>query len=184
MNKYLRNTGLIILKGLLLLSPAHAAEELKEGSLAPGFSLKDQNHNIRSLSDYKGEWVVLYFYPKDDTPGCTTEACNFRDDIYQIKALNANVIGVSLDDSKSHEEFAKKYNLPFPLLADLKGEVSKSYGSLLSLGPIKFALRHTFIIDPDGVIRKIYRDVEPKEHSNQVIADLKALSQIDKNKES
>ncbi|HEY9050674.1 MAG TPA: peroxiredoxin, partial [Gammaproteobacteria bacterium] len=113
--------------------------------------------------------------PKNDTPGCTKEACNFRDDIIHIKALKANVMGVSLDDSKSHEEFAKKYNLPFPLLADTEGKTADAYGALWKLGPIKFAKRHSFIIGPDGLIKKIYRDVDPKEHSQQIIADLKAL---------
>lgn len=178
MNKYIRNTGLLMLKGLLLFNQAHA-DELTVGSVAPDFILKDQNFKTHTLADYKGQWVVLYFYPKNDTPGCTTEACSFRDDIYQIKALNAQIIGVSLDDSESHEVFAKKYNLPFTLLADTEAEVAKAYGSLLNLGIIEFALRQTFIIDPNGLIQKIYRDVEPEGHSGQVITDLKTLRSKD-----
>ncbi len=175
MNTFIKRTGLVLLKSLLLLSPAQAATELTIGDAAPDFSLKDQNYKIHTLGDYKDQWLVLYFYPKDDTPGCTREACNFRDDIIHIKALKASVMGVSLDDSKSHEEFAKKFNLPFPLLADTEGTTAEIYGALFKLGPMKFAKRHSFIIGPDGLIKKIYRDVDPKEHSQQIIADLKAL---------
>ena len=182
MNKYIRHTGLLLLKGLLLLNQAHA-DELSVGSVAPDFSLKDQDSKTQRLADYKGQWVVLYFYPKNDTPGCTTEACSFRDDIYQIKALSTQIIGVSLDDSESHAAFAKKYNLPFPLLADSEAKVAKAYGSLLNLGVIKFALRHTFIIDPQGTIQKIYRDVDPDLHSQQVIADLKTLTNKNRQEE-
>lgn len=175
MNKFIKRTGLILLKGFLLLGHANAATELNIGSAAPDFDLKDQNFKTHTLGNYKGQWLVLYFYPKDDTPGCTKEACNFRDDIIHIKALKANVMGVSLDDSKSHEEFAKKFNLPFPLLADTEGKTAEAYGALFKLGPMKFAKRHSFIIGPDGLIKKIYRDVDPKEHSQQIIDDLKAL---------
>ena len=175
MNTFIKRTGLILLKGFLLIGQANAETELSIGSPAPDFELKDQNFKTHTLSGYKDQWLVLYFYPKNDTPGCTKEACNFRDDIIHIKALKANVMGVSLDDSKSHEEFAKKYNLPFPLLADTEGKTADAYGALWKLGPIKFAKRHSFIIGPDGLIKKIYRDVDPKEHSQQIIVDLKAL---------
>jgi len=146
------------------------------GDIAPGFSLKDQNFKSHNLQQYKGQWLVLYFYPKDDTPGCTTQACHFRDDILKIKALNASVLGVSVDDSKSHSEFAKKYSLPFSLLADNGGRVSGDYGALRG-GDIKLSKRYTFIIDPQSIIKKVYRNVDPKKHSEQVIADLKILNQ-------
>jgi len=146
-----------------------------EGQLAPAFSLQDQNASLLSLQDFRGQWLVLYFYPKDDTPGCTTEACQFRDDIFKIRALNAAVLGVSMDNTKSHEAFAKKYSLPFSLLADTQGEVSAAYGSVKNAGSTRYSKRQTFIIDPEGVVRKIYRHVDPETHSQQVIADLRAL---------
>jgi peroxiredoxin Q/BCP len=151
------------------------AAGLKVGDAAPGFTLMDQDGKQRALGDYHGRWVVLYFYPRDDTPGCTTEACRFRDDIHSLRELGIAILGVSLDDVASHEAFAEEYHLPFPLLSDPKGKVAKTYGSLFRLGPLRFAKRHTFIIDPQGRIAKIYRDVKPQTHSDQVIADLKAL---------
>ncbi len=151
--------------------------EISIGEPAPAFKLQDQNNETRQLSDYNGKWVVIYFYPKDDTPGCTTEACHFRDDIYKIRALNAEIIGVSIDDSSSHAKFSDKYGLPFPLLADTDGTVAKSYGCLWSLGPVKIAKRNTFIIGPDGNLAQIYRKVGPAEHSIQIINDLVKLQQ-------
>jgi len=173
MNTLLRSIKLALM-GLLFITPSHA-DELKTGVAAPDFSLRDQALKQHQLGDFKGHWLVLYFYPKDDTPGCTTEACNFRDDYLQLKALQAKVIGISLDDASSHEEFAKKYSLPFPLLADEDGKTAKAYGALWKLGPIAFAKRHSFIIDPQGIIRKIYRDVDADSHSRQIIDDLKQL---------
>lgn len=149
--------------------------ELEVGKPAPAFELNDQYMKIHNLEKYAGKWLVLYFYPKDDTPGCTIEACNFRDDIIQIRSLDAEILGVSLDSSESHASFAEDHGLPFPLLSDTGGEVAKSYGSLMSMGPIKFARRHTIIIDKKGNIAKIYRRVDPKIHSGQIIADLKEL---------
>ena len=149
---------------------------LKEGDIAPGFELIDQYQKLHRLSDYAGKWVVLYFYPKNDTPGCTTEACNFRDDIFKIRALNAEVLGVSLDSAESHARFAEKHGLPFPLLSDAEKEVTERYGSLLSIGPLQYARRHTFIINPAGRLAKIYRRVNPKKHSTEVIAELTNLS--------
>lgn len=145
------------------------------GQPAPQFRLPDQNGGMRQLSDYKGQWVVLYFYPRDDTPGCTEEACRFRDDLLQIKALGAQVLGVSLDSAKKHAKFADKYSLQFPLLADVDGTTAAAYGSLRHWGFIKIAHRHTFIIDPAGRIAKIYRKVAPSTHSTQVIEDLREL---------
>ncbi len=153
------------------------AEDLTIGQAAPAFEMTDQYNKTQSLTDYRGKWLVLYFYPKDDTPGCTTEACNFRDDIVQIRELNAEVLGVSVDNAESHAKFAEKYGLPFPLLSDPDGTVAKQYGSLWKLGPIKVAKRHTFIIDAEGNIARIYRSVSPENHSAEVIADLKTLTQ-------
>lgn len=158
-----------------MLFPLSGKAEIKEGDTAPEFELFDQYQKPHKLADYQGKWVVLYFYPKDDTPGCTTEACNFRDDIFKIRQLNAEVLGVSVDNVESHAKFADKHGLPFPLLSDGNAQVAKSYGALMSLGPIKIAKRHTFIIDPQGRIAKVYRDVKPKEHSDEIIHDLEIL---------
>ncbi len=165
---------------LNLLPSISFAAELKVGDKAPQFSLVNQNGETLSLQDYQGKWVVLYFYPKNDTPGCTTEACSFRDNINRLIAQQAVVLGVSLDDQESHAEFAKKYKLPFDLLADEEGEVTSKYGALLDLKVVKFAKRHSFIIDPQGHIAKIYRQVSPKDHVREVMADLNALQQSNK----
>ncbi len=153
------------------------AESLKIGDLAPGFKLKDQHSEVISLNQYQGQWVVLYFYPKDDTPGCTKEACSFRDNINHLINQQAIILGVSIDSVESHQDFATKFELPFQLLADEKATVSKSYGALLNLGFVKFTKRHSFIIDPSGKIAKIYRDVDPEKHVQQVLKDLKLLQQ-------
>jgi peroxiredoxin Q/BCP len=152
-----------------------AAPILKVGDDAPTFTLPDSLGNQVSLNDYKGKWVVLYFYPKDDTPGCTTEACNFRDDFKSLEAIGAKVIGVSIDDSFSHKKFAEKYNLPFPLLSDASGEVASRYGALNNFLVIKLAKRYTYLINPQGKIAKIYLSVDTSKHSQEIIDDLKGL---------
>ena len=151
------------------------ASDLKVGDMAPTFELMNQHGELVSLSTQQGKWVVLYFYPKNDTPGCTTEACSFRDNINKLIAQKAVILGVSLDDKASHAEFAKKYKLPFSLLADEQAEVSAQYGALLDLKFIKFAKRHSFIIDPSGKIAKIYRNVDPDKHVREVMAELKQM---------
>ena len=161
----------------LLFAPlAIAADGPQDGAAAPDFKLQDQNGEWHTLSQYKGQWVVLYFYPKDDTPGCTTEACNFRDDILKLNKMGVQVLGVSVQDVKSHADFAAKYHLPFPLLADSEQKVATTYGVLTSYPVIgSVAHRETFIVDPKGSIAKHYKDVDPKTHSGQVQADLTAL---------
>ena len=151
----------------------NASEDLSAGMNAPDFVLVDQNNIERSLSDFKGEWVVLYFYPKDDTPGCTTEACSFRDNMEIISKLNTNILGVSVDSQESHKEFSEKYSLPFPILADVNGEVAKKYDSYGSFVGFKYASRHTFIINPSGKIHKVYKKVNPSKHASEVIEELK-----------
>jgi len=155
--------------------PNAQANSLKEGDKAPDFDLLNQKGAHVSLQEKQGKWVVLYFYPKDDTPGCTTEACSFRDNINRLIVQKAEVLGVSLDNQQSHAEFAKKYGLPFDLLADETSEITASYGALLDLKIFKYAKRHSFIIDPQGNIAKIYRSVNPKEHVREVMQDLKVL---------
>lgn len=170
--------ALLLVIGLLLLRQAgNAAEIPKAGQAAPPFVLPDQNAEPHSLADYRGRWVVLYFYPKDDTPGCTKEACSFRDDLAHLEKLGASVVGVSVDDSQSHAQFARKYHLPFPLLADKDGKVADSYGALRNLGLIRIAKRYTFLIDPQGAIAKTYLDVDTSRHSQEIVDDLKRLTQ-------
>jgi peroxiredoxin Q/BCP len=153
-----------------------ANEEIAPGDPAPGFELSDQDGRLHSLEDYRSQWVVLYFYPKDQTPGCTTEACEFRDNIFAFRDLNAQIIGVSLDDAESHKEFAEKHGLPFPLLADIEGTTSTAYGVKTRMFGMTVAKRQTFLIDPDGNIAKHYVDVNPDTHSAEVLADLKLLT--------
>ncbi|MBI2313792.1 MAG: peroxiredoxin [Betaproteobacteria bacterium] len=160
---------------LFFMAGLARAEAPKAGQTAPDFSLPDQNGKTHTLADYRGSWLVLYFYPRDDTPGCTEQACKFRDDIAQLSALGAKVVGVSVDDTASHIEFAKKFSLPFPLLADVKAEVAKRYGSLTDLGIIKFAKRNTFLIDPQGRIARVYLSASTSRNSVEVIEDLKKL---------
>ncbi len=161
---------------LIFRSISSAAPMPLVGDAAPPFNLRDAKNKPHLLTDYAGKWLVLYFYPKDDTPGCTKEACHFRDDLAQLQKLGGNVVGVSVDESGSHAEFAKKYNLPFPLLADIEGKVADSYGALTNLGIMKIAKRYTFLIDPKGKIAKIYLSVDTSRHSQEIIEDLKKLT--------
>lgn len=142
------------------------------GAKAPAFNLQDQNGDWHSLDDYKGKWLTVYFYPKDDTPGCTTEACNFRDSIFAFKSMGAEVIGISVDDVESHKAFESKYDLPFTLLADPDGQTCDEYGVLRDYKLMKLANRETFIIDPEGQIAKHYEEVDPDGHTREVLEDL------------
>ncbi|WP_374400085.1 peroxiredoxin [Niveibacterium sp.] len=162
----------VLLLCAILCAPARADSPAVDQA-APGFTLPDQDGAMHALADYRGKWLVLYFYPKNDTPGCTTEACNFRDGYGQIKMLGAQVLGISVDDTASHLAFAKKYKLPFTLLADADGVVAERYGALTNLALIKFAKRQTFLIDPQGVIRQKWLKVDPDTHAAEVIAALK-----------
>jgi peroxiredoxin Q/BCP len=149
-----------------------------EGSDAPSFNLQDQNGDWHKLQDYQGQWLAIYFYPKDDTPGCTKEACNFRDNIYAFKAIDAAVVGISVDDVESHKKFADKYKLPFTLLADSDNTTATAYGVLKDYKLIKLASRQSFLIDPEGKIAKHYADVDPDTHTGEVLADIKTLSEV------
>ena len=154
---------------------ALAGEPPVSGSDAPAFNLQDQNGDWHKLEDYRGQWLAVYFYPKDDTPGCTTEACNFRDNIYAFKAIGAAVVGISVDDVESHKEFSDKYKLPFTILADENNETSKAYGVLRDYKLIKMASRQSFLINPEGKIAKHYADVDPDTHTDEVLADIKTF---------
>jgi peroxiredoxin Q/BCP len=152
---------------------------LAVGDPAPAFDLPDAEGSRFQLSALKGKWVVLYFYPRDNTPGCTKEACGFRDAYDQYQAADVVVLGVSADDAKAHSKFIAKHQLPFPLLIDEGGAVAETYGSY---GLKKFmgkefmgVFRHSFIIDPAGMVQKIYRKVKPEPHADEVLTDLAAL---------
>ncbi len=169
--------AVLLLLASALLWMLRPAGRLLEGSAAPGFGLADQHGRLHRLGDYSGRWLVLYFYPRDDTPGCTREACRFRDDIGVLGDLNAAVVGVSIDGSAAHADFARKYQLPFPLLSDPGGRTAAAYESLLNVGLVKFARRRTFIIAPDGRIAARFDQVDPATHSQDVIHALRSLQQ-------
>lgn len=157
------------------------ATKVNVGDLAPDFALPDQQGHIRRLSDFRGQWVVLYFYPRDNTPGCTKQACGFRDLFPEFQKRKVAVLGISVDSIRSHEGFARKYDLPFPLLADQKKEVVRAYGVW---GKKTFMGRQTmgthrtsFLIDPQGRIAKIYEKVKPEGHAEHVLRDVLQLAE-------
>ena len=156
-----------------------AKQELKPGDKAPAFNLPADGGRQISLAGLKGKSVVLYFYPKDFTSGCTVEAHNFQRDLAEYQKRNAVILGVSVQDEKSHKQFCAKEGLNFKLLADTKKEVSKSYDSVLNLGIAKLSSRHTFLIDPQGVVRKVWLDVSVKKHSEEILV---ALDEFEKKK--
>lgn len=155
--------------GILLVRWAGRGEPPAAGAPAPDFALPDAQGHIQRLADYRGRWLVLYFYPKDETPGCTAEACSLRDGFAEFRQRDVALLGVSLDSVASHAAFARHHRLPFPLLADADGQVARAYGSLWDFGPIRFAKRHTFLIDPQGRIARVYRDVSPASHARALL---------------
>jgi peroxiredoxin Q/BCP len=168
--------ALLVGIGSLLASARTQASSPAIGSMAPSFRLQDQAGAWHQLSDYAGKWVVLYFYPKDQTPGCTTQACDLRDNIFAFRKLSATILGVSDDDVASHKEFAEKHTLPFTLLADSTKKTATDYGVLVKMmGVFELAQRDTFIIDPEGRIAEHWANVEPKGHSEMVLKALEAL---------
>lgn len=149
------------------------------GMKAPAFSLPDQNGKIHSLADYAGKWLIVYFYPKDDTPGCTKEACGLQDNQAEFAKLDVSIVGISKDSVKSHKKFAEKFNLQFPLLSDPDHTTIEAYGSW---GKKNFmgrgftgTLRNTYLINPKGEIEKEYKDVDPLTHAEELLGDLKGL---------
>jgi len=161
---------------LLATSGIALADAPSAGQPAPEFKLQDQEGKWHSLADYRGKWVAIYFYPKDDTPGCTTQACGFRDNIFAFDKEGAVIVGISVDDVASHKAFAEKHGLPFTLLADADKTVAKRYGVLKTyMGVMEMARRDTFLIDPEGRVEKHYQSVDPDGHSKVVLEDIKAL---------
>lgn len=171
----LAGLAVVLVVASVLLWMLRAGGQRPVGSTAPDFALPDQHGQVHRLADYAGRWLVLYFYPKDDTPGCTAQACSLRDDIGTLDDLGAAVVGVSVDDVASHAEFARKFKLPFPLLADAGGKTAAAYGSLLNLGVVRFARRHTFIIGPDGRIAARFDKVDTARHAAEVAQTLRQL---------
>jgi peroxiredoxin Q/BCP len=167
--------GLAVAVALLVVVAVPAAETPVAGTKAPDFTLKSQEGKSVSLHDFKGKWVVLYFYPKDMTVGCTIEAHNFQADQPKYDKLNAAIVGVSVDSVDSHVEFCTKENLTFKLLADEKHEVVNAYGSTQKFGANEVAARNTFLVDPQGTIRKTFIKVDPNPHSKEVLESLAEL---------
>ena len=168
----------VVFAGLVVLWTANsriARAMPSTGTAAPPFSLPDQTGAERSLDEFRGRWLVLYFYPRDDTPGCTEQAMRFRNGMRELEAAGGTVCGVSVDAAESHAAFARKYNLPFPLLSDRDGHVAARYGSLRNFGLIRFARRNTFLIDPEGRIAKTYLGVNAGRNAAEVTEELKTM---------
>ena len=179
MGRYLLAAAIAILFVGVLLRGAAAADVPAVGTEAPEFTLSSQEGKPVSLKDFRGQWVVLYFYPKDFTSGCTLEAHNFQRDLPQYEKRHAAILGVSVDSADSHKQFCAKEGLDFKLLADTDKKVSEEYGSLTNLAVVKFAARHTFIVDPAGKIVRVYTSVDPAKHSGEVLS---ALDQLQKSR--
>jgi peroxiredoxin Q/BCP len=178
MRKYVFVLVLAIVAGLALwaLRPVSAVADMPSvGAAAPTFKLTTNEGAQASLSDFKGKWVVLYFYPKDFTSGCTLEAHNFQRDLEKYKGINAVILGVSVDTAESHKDFCAKEGLNFKLLADTDAKVSEQYGSVMEYNGAKLSARNTFIIDPKGNIAKVFAKVKPAAHSEEVLAALAEL---------
>ncbi len=166
---------IFVVLGLIVWLYLSRSDSLVPGQQAPDFELADQNSDLHSLTDFRGRWLALYFYPKDDTPGCTRQACGFRNNLHKLKALDAEVVGISIDTVNSHAHFAKKFGLPFLLLADTTAETTERYRSLLNLGVVKFARRNTFLIDPLGIIAKVYISANAARNAADIVSDLERL---------
>ena len=171
----MKKLALVLVVILAAALPCLAAEVPAVGSAAPAISLPSQAGTTVNLDQYKGKWVVLYFYPKDFTSGCTIEAHNFQRDLDKYTAKNAEIVGVSVDTADSHKGFCDKEALKFTLLSDTTHGVSEKYGSVTNYNGNTFSARNTFLIDPNGVIRKVYVKVSPAAHSDEVLADLGTL---------
>ncbi len=158
-----------------LLSACGSGDVLAPGTVAPDRALRDQTGQVRTLASFRGKPLVVYFYPKDATPGCTREACAFRDAYDRYGDAGVQIVGVSTDDVQSHAEFAEEHRLPFPLLADTEGELTRAFGVRKHLG---MASRVTFVLDAEGVVRAVFRDVDPGVHAEEVMAEIRRLGLV------
>jgi thioredoxin-dependent peroxiredoxin len=175
MTRYLVLYALLVV-GLIAIAPARATTDAPAvGTAAPDFTLTTNEGKQASLKDFRGKWVVLYFYPKDFTSGCTLEAHNFQRDLDKYKAVNAVILGVSVDTAESHKDFCAKEGLNFKLLADTDSKTSDAYGSVMEYQGAKLSARNTFIIDPQGKIAQVFLKVKPATHSEEVLAALATL---------
>jgi peroxiredoxin Q/BCP len=175
MSKYVFLFALLVVTSIAAMPWSSPGEVPAAGTAAPTFKLVTNEGKEASLSDFKGKWVVLYFYPKDFTSGCTLEAHNFQRDIAKYGAANAVILGVSVDTAESHKSFCAKEGLNFKLLADIGGKVSEQYGSTMEYNGATYSARNTFIIDPQGKIAKVFVKVSPAGHSEEVLAALATL---------
>jgi peroxiredoxin Q/BCP len=175
MRKYVFIFALLLVTAIAASSLTLTGEVPAAGTVAPTFKLTTNEGKEASLSDFKGQWVVLYFYPKDFTSGCTLEAHNFQRDLAKYEAAHAVILGVSLDTAESHKSFCAKEGLNFKLLADVNAKVSEQYGSTMEYNGVKYSARNTFIIDPTGKIAKVFVKVSPAGHSEEVLATLAEL---------
>lgn len=151
-------------------------KSLSPGDNAPDFALPDQHNHVHRLGDYRGDWLVLFFYPRDATPGCTKEVCGFQENYDYFRMTSIHLVGISKDTPESHQRFRDKHQLGFPLLSDRDGSVARAYGSLFGFGPFKLTRRHTFIIGPDGRLVRIFRNVDPIEHAYSIVQTLHELT--------
>jgi peroxiredoxin Q/BCP len=175
MTKYLLTFALLAVGLIAVHSVRATADAPAVGADAPEFSLATNEGKQAALKDFRGKWVVLYFYPKDFTSGCTLQARNFQRDLAKYEALNAVVLGVSVDTAESHKEFCAKEGLAFKLLSDTEGKVSDAYGSVMDYNGMKLSARNTFIIDPKGKIAQVFMKVKPAANSEEVLAALQTL---------
>jgi len=172
LSKVLLSLLMLVGAAFLLFRWAGRGDVPKSGSPAPNFELSDASGKVVRLSDYGGRWLVLYFYPKDETPGCTLEACNLRDGFAEFKRRDVALVGISLDNAASHASFIEHHGLPFSLLSDLDGKVARAYGALWDFGPVRFAKRHTYLIDPQGRMMRVFLSVSPATHSAELIKEI------------
>ena len=177
--KYLLLT-LLLVGAMAVVSASAATDQPAVGTPAPDFNLTNNEGKQTSLKDYRGKWVVLYFYPKDFTAGCTIEAHNFQRDLAKYEKVNAVILGVSVDSAESHKEFCAKEGLSFKLLSDTDAKVSTQYGSIMEYKGAKLSARNTFIIDPEGKVVKVFTEVKPGAHSEEVLSALAGLQKSDK----
>jgi len=180
MSRYIFLFALLIASSAVVMAWSLPSEVPGAGTAAPTFKLVTNEGKEASLSDFKGKWVVLYFYPKDFTSGCTLEAHNFQRDLSKYKKANAVILGVSVDTAESHKSFCAKEGLNFKLLADVGGKVSEQYGSTMQYNGATYSARNTFIIDPQGKIAKVFVKVDPASHSEEVLAALASLQKDDR----